>query len=81
MSVMDIKKYREINRDCSPLERPSKWRPNKENPSNKHPEEEPKATKMVGNSKNNHDTDMVYNDEKRDRLHGVPLQKHERKWD
>ena len=80
MSIMDIKRYREINRDCSPLERQSKMRPNKGNPSNKHPKEEPKATKSAGNRKNNHDMDMMYTNERRDRLHDVLLQKHEREW-
>ena len=32
------------------------------------------------NSNNNHEMDMMYNDERRDRLHDVLLQKHEREW-
>ena len=78
MSVMDIKRYREVNRDCSAIERPRKMKPYKGDPPNRHPEEEPKATKKVGNNKNNHETDLVYTNEKRDRLHGVLLQKNER---
>ena len=79
MSVTDIKRYREVNRDCSTLERPSKMRPNKGNPSNRYPEQEPKATKGVEDNKSNHDTDMMFTTEMRDKLHGVLLQRFERK--
>ena len=78
MSASDIKRYREVNRDCSTLERPSKMRTNKRNSPNKYPDEEPKVTKGVEDNESIHDTDMMFTNEMRDKLHGVLLQRAER---
>ena len=77
MSITEIRRYRELNRDCSPLEKPSKVRPNKGDPSSKHPDEEPEATK---NSNSHHGMDLTYIKEKRERLQNVLKQKHEKAW-
>ena len=77
---MQIKKYREINRDCSPLERPSKVRPNKEDPSSEHLDEEPKTTKEAKNIRNHPDMDMTYIQEKRERLQNILKQEKGTDW-
>ena len=78
MSVTDIKRYREVNRDCSTLDRPSKMRTNKRNSPNKHPDEEPKVTRELEDNESIHDTDMMFTNEMRDKLQGVLLQRSER---
>ena len=48
-------------------------RTNKGNSPNKYPDEEPKVTKGVEDNESSHDTDMMFTNEMRDKLHGVLL--------
>ena len=64
-----------INRDCSPLERPSNLKPKPGDLPSKHPDEEPRTTKEEKNIKNHPDMDMTYIQEKRERLQNKLKQK------